>query len=101
MRPPDVIDGLSALDIARVCHVQSEVAQAWLDGTESPTNAELARLRLVNRVMDALAANGLGDPEDRVEWLRNPNRAFGREAPIDLLARDESQPVLDYIDRLS
>ena len=51
--------------------------------------------------MDGLARNGLDDAEDRVEWLRNPNRAFGYEAPIDLLARGESQPVLDYIDRLS
>ena len=36
-----------------------------------------------------------------MEWLRNPNRAFGYEAPIDLLARGEPQAVLDYIERLS
>jgi hypothetical protein len=96
-----VIAGLSALDLARVCHVQSVVAQGWLDGTEAPSDAVLGRLRLVKRVMDGLAANGLGDAGDRVEWLRNPNRAFAYEAPIDLLARGESQPVLDYIDRLS
>ena len=51
--------------------------------------------------MDGLARNGLGEPEERVEWLRNPNRAFGYEAPIDLLARGEPQAVLDYIERLS
>ena len=96
-----MIDGLSALDLARVCHVQSEVAQAWLDRTESPSDAIVGRLRLVLRVMDGLTANGLDNVEDRVEWLRNPNRAFAYEAPIDLLARDESRPVLDYIDRLS
>jgi hypothetical protein len=96
-----VIEGLSALDLARVCHVQSTVAQAWLDRTEVPSGAILDRLRLVVRVMDGLAASGLADPEDRVEWLRNPNRAFSFEAPIDLLARDEAQPVFDYIARLS
>jgi uncharacterized protein (DUF2384 family) len=96
-----MIDGLSALDLARVCHVQSTVAQAWLDRTEAPSEPILARLRLVVRVMDGLSAVGLDDAEDRIEWLRNPNRAFSYEAPIDLLARGESQPLLDYIDRLS
>jgi hypothetical protein len=96
-----MIDGMTALDLARVCHVQSTVAQAWIDRTETPGDAVLGRLRLVQRVMEGLAANGLDDPEDRVEWLRNPNKAFAYEAPIDLLARDESRPVLDYIDRLS
>jgi uncharacterized protein (DUF2384 family) len=96
-----VIEGLSALDLARVCHVQSTVAQAWLDRTEAPSEAILQRLRLVVRVMNGLEASGLADAEDRVEWLRNPNRAFSYEAPIDLLARGEAKPVLDYIDRLS
>jgi uncharacterized protein (DUF2384 family) len=96
-----VIEGLSALDLARVCQVQSAVAQAWLDRTEVPSDAIMGRLRLVVRVMDGLATNGIADADDRAEWLRNPNRAFGYEAPIDLLARGEAQPVLDYIDRLS
>lgn len=96
-----MIDGLSALDLARVCHVPSTVAQAWLDRTEEPGEAPLARLRLVVRVMHGLRSSGLDDADDRVEWLRNPNRAFGFEAPIDLLARDESKPVFDYIERLS
>ena len=86
---------MSALDLARVCHVQSSVAQAW------PNEAITQRLRMVVRVMDGLRASGLADAEDRVEWLRNPNRAFGHEAPIDLLARGDSKPLLDYIDRLS
>ena len=92
---------MSALDLARVCHVQSSVAQAWLDHTEAPNEAITQRLRMVVRVMDGLRASGLADAEDRVEWLRNPNRAFGHEAPIDLLARGDSKPLLDYIDRLS
>jgi hypothetical protein len=96
-----VIDGMTALDLARVCHVQSSVAQAWLDRTEAPNDAIMQRLRTVVRVMDGLKASGLADAEDRVEWLRNPNRAFGREAPIDLLARGEPQEVLGYIERLS
>ena len=77
------------------------VAQAWLDRTEAPNEAILGRLRLVQGVMERLAQNGLDDADDRVEWLRNPNRAFAYEAPIDLLARGESKPVIDYIDRLS
>lgn len=92
---------MSALDLARVCHVQSSVAQAWLDRSEAPNEAIMQRLRLVVRVMDGLRASGLDDADDRVEWLRNPNRAFGREAPIDLLARGESKPLLDYIAGLS
>jgi uncharacterized protein (DUF2384 family) len=51
--------------------------------------------------MNGLEASGLANAADRVEWLRNPNRAFSYEAPIDLLARGESKPVLDYISRLS
>ena len=64
-----MIDGLSALDLARVCHVQSEVAQAWLDRTETPNEATLARLRLVQGVMERLAKNGIDDADDRV-WVR-------------------------------
>ena len=88
---------MNALDLARVCHVDLSLAQAWMEGTD----AVIGRLRLVQSVMDGLARNGLGEPEERVEWLRNPNRAFGYEAPIDLLARGEPQAVLDYIERLS
>ena len=96
-----MIDGLNALDLARVCHVDLVVAQAWIDGNEQPTGAVVGRLGLVQTVMDGLAKNGLSEPDDRVEWLRNPNRAFGYEAPIDLLARGEPQAIFDYIERLS
>jgi Protein of unknown function (DUF2384) len=96
-----VIEGLSALDLARVCHVDLALAQAWIDGQEQPSGAVIGRLRLVQTVMDVLEKNGLADPGDRMEWLRNPNRAFGYEAPIDLLARGEPRAVLDYIERLS
>jgi Protein of unknown function (DUF2384) len=96
-----VIEGLSALDLARVCHVDLTLAQAWIDGHEEPSGAVVGRLRLVQTVMDVLEKNGLADPEDRMEWLRNPNRAFAHEAPIDLLARGEPQEVLGYIERLS
>jgi Protein of unknown function (DUF2384) len=96
-----MIDGMNAFDLARVCQVDAMLAQAWLDLTEQPTGAMIVRLRVVRSVMDGLAQNGLSTPEDRIEWLRNPNRAFGHEAPIDLLSRGETQPVLDYIERLS
>jgi hypothetical protein len=96
-----VIDGLNALDLARVCHVDLVLAQAWIDGKEQPTGGVVGRLGLVQTVMDGLAKNGLAEPEDRVEWLRNPNRAFGYEAPIDLLARGEPKAIFDYIERLS
>ncbi len=82
---------MNALDLARVCHVDLSLAQAWIDGQEQPSDAVVGRLRLVQTVMDGLSRNGLGEPEERVEWLRNPNRAFGYEAPIDLLARGEPQ----------
>jgi Protein of unknown function (DUF2384) len=96
-----VIDGMNAFDLARVCQVDAGQAQAWLDLEEQPSAVIIARLRVVKSVMDGLAKNGLSAPEDRVEWLRNPNRAFGHEAPIDLLSRGETKPVLDYIARLS
>jgi hypothetical protein len=96
-----LIDGLNALDLARVCHVDLTLAQAWIDGQEQPAGAVVGRLRLVQTVMDGLDKNGLSEPEERIEWLRNPNRAFAYEAPIDLLARGEPKAVLDYIERLS
>jgi hypothetical protein len=96
-----MIDGMNALDIARVCHVDLSLAQAWIDGAEEPSAAVVGRLRVVTSVMDGLEKNGLGDAEDRIEWLRNPNKAFAYEAPIDLLARGEVKPLLDYIGRLS
>jgi hypothetical protein len=96
-----MIEGMNAFDLARVCQVDSMLAQAWLDLAEPPSDAVLGRLRIVRSVMDGLEQNGLSSPEDRIEWLRNPNRAFAHEAPIDLLSRGEAKPVLDYIDRLS
>ena len=96
-----MVDGLSAFDIARVCQVGSSTADAWLQQAATPPTMAIARLRVVQSVMIGLRKNGLEAPEDRVEWLRNPNRAFGQEAPIDLLSRGEEQPVLDYIARLS
>ena len=96
-----MIDGLNAFDLARVCQVGSSTAHAWMQQEERPGTVAIARLQVVQSVMTGLRRNGLDAPEDRVEWLRNPNRAFGQEAPIDLLSRGEAQPVLDYIDRLS
>jgi hypothetical protein len=96
-----VIDGMNALDIARVCHVDLSLAQAWMDRAEEPSSAVIGRLRIVMSVMDGLEKNGLAEAEDRIEWLRNPNKAFAYEAPIDLLARGEVQPLLDYIGNLS
>jgi hypothetical protein len=96
-----MIDGMNAFDLARVCQVDAMLAQAWLDLAEQPTDAVIGRLRVVKSVMDGLERSGLSTPEDRIEWLRNPNRAFGHEAPIDLLSRGETRPLLDYIDRLS
>jgi hypothetical protein len=92
---------MNSFDLARVCQVDTTLAQAWLDLEEQPNDVVIARLRIVKAVMDGLARNGLAAPEDRVEWLRNPNRAFAYEAPIDLLSRGETRPVLDYIERLS
>jgi hypothetical protein len=96
-----MIDGLNAFDLARVCQVGSSTAHAWLQDEERPGTLAIRRLQLVQSVMAGLRRNGLDAPEDRAEWLRNPNRAFGQEAPIDLISRDEAQPVLDYISRLS
>jgi hypothetical protein len=95
-----MIDGLNAFDLARVCQVGSSTADAWLNDEERPSSLAISRLRLVHSVMTGLRQSGLEAPEDRAEWLRNPNRAFGQEAPIDLISRDEAQQVLDYIARL-
>jgi hypothetical protein len=100
-RQAPVIDGMNSFDLARVCQVEAALAQSWIDLEEQPSAQVVARLRVVKSVMDGLARSGLTAPEDRVEWLRNPNRAFAPEAPIDLLSRGETKPVLDYIERLS
>jgi hypothetical protein len=92
---------MNSFDLARVCQVDATLAQSWLDLQESPSDAIVGKLRLVKSVMDGLERSGLTHPEDRLEWLRNPNRAFEHEAPIDLLSRGETRPVLDYIARLS
>jgi hypothetical protein len=96
-----MIDGFSTLDLARVCQVEPGIAQAWLDREDEPSVHAVDRLRVAYSVMSTLAKCGVDTAEDRVEWLRHPNRAFGQEAPIDLIARGEVQPVLDYIDRFS
>jgi antitoxin Xre/MbcA/ParS-like protein len=105
MQPPDregpLIDGFSTFDLARVCQVEPTIAQAWLDHQDEPSLHAVDRLRVAYTVMSTLERCGVGAPEDRVEWLRHPNSAFGLEAPIDLIARGEAQPVFDYIDRFS
>ena len=59
------------------------------------------RLRDLAAILAALERAGMTAEETRVEWVRSTNRAFQRVAPIDLVARDDGQRVLDYIETLS
>ncbi len=72
---------------------------AWRDGA-CPDGVGLQRLDALGRILARLDRVGL-DPEARSEWLRSPNRAFGDEAVLDLIARDDQQRVLQYVERLS
>jgi hypothetical protein len=95
-----LLEDLSAFDLARATRVPVETALAWADG-ELPAGATGDRLRALGNVVDALQSVGLARPHDRAEWLRRPNRAFERQAPIDVVALGESRRILDYVETLS
>jgi Antitoxin Xre/MbcA/ParS C-terminal toxin-binding domain len=87
------------LDIARATRVAIGVVLSWRDGV-CPDGVGHQRLDALGRIMARLDRLGL-EPEARAEWLRSPNRAFGDEAVLDLIGRDEQQRVLQYVERLS
>jgi hypothetical protein len=87
---------LTPFDLARAARVPVATAHDWLAG-QGPVGGALERLRALGSIVDALQALGLERAEDRAEWLRRPNRAFGQQAPLDLISLDESRRVRDYV----
>ena len=87
------------LDVARATRVPIDLVRSWRDGG-CPDGVGYQRLDALGRIMARLDRVGL-DPEARSEWLRSPNRAFGDDAVLDLIGRDEQHKVLQYVERLS
>jgi hypothetical protein len=95
----EALEKAEDLDIARATRVPVGLVQTWRDGG-CPDGVGHQRLDALGRILARLDRVGL-EPEARSEWLRSPNRAFGDEAVLDLIGRDEQQRVLRYVERLS
>jgi Protein of unknown function (DUF2384) len=95
----DALEKLDDLDLARAARVPVTVLRTWRDGVH-PDSAGYQRLDALGRILARLDRVGL-DPDARSEWLRAPNRAFGDDAVLDLIGRDEQHRVLQYVERLS
>jgi hypothetical protein len=95
----DAVEKLEEIDVARATRVPVDLVRTWRDGG-CPDSAGYQRLDALGRILARLDRVGL-DPAARGEWLRSPNRAFGDEAVLDLIARDEQHRVLQYVERLS
>ena len=95
----EALEKVEDLDVARATRVSIDVVRSWRDG-RCPDGVGYQRLDALGRILNRLERVGL-EPAARAEWLRSPNRAFGDEAVLDLIARDEQQRVLQYVERLS
>jgi uncharacterized protein (DUF2384 family) len=92
---------LTAFDLARTARVPLETAERWLAGTTSAAGTEAERLYELADVIALLHAAGLREPAVQGEWLRNPHPAFGRQAPLDVIAIGEHHRVVEYVETQS
>jgi hypothetical protein len=95
----EALEKVEDLDLARAARVPIDVVRTWRDGVH-PDGVGYQRLDALGRILNRLERVGL-DPAARSEWLRTSNRAFGDEAVLDLIGRDEQHRVLQYVERLS
>jgi len=90
--------GLKGADIANIAEVSKATVSRWTNGTVQPhprTQLVLADLHyVVNRLEEYY------EPREIRLWLYAPHPQLGGERAIDLIHRNESEPVLAILDRL-
>jgi transcriptional regulator with XRE-family HTH domain len=92
--------GLSAADIAEVVGVGQRQVQNWAAGRGKPADKQrLRRLTDLQYVVDL--ASEIYAPETVEVWLNSRNRTLGGRRPLDLLAADNADEVIEALEQMA
>lgn len=90
--------GLNTAEMAEVIGVAERQVRNWSGGTNSPTGRNRDRLLELHYLVRLL--RDVYTREGAEIWLHGRKRSLNGRRPIDLLEGDESQAVLEAIERL-
>lgn len=91
--------GLTVADIAQVVGVAERQVRNWTSGGNAPSGRNRDRLLELHYVTRQL--RDIYTHEGAEIWLHGRKRSLDGRRPIDLLAEDRYDEVLDAIERLS
>jgi uncharacterized protein (DUF2384 family) len=91
--------GLSTADVARVVGVGERQVRNWTSGGNAPSGRNRDRLLELHYVTRQL--RDIYTREGAEIWLHGRKRSLDGRRPIDLLAEDRYEVVLDAIERLA
>ena len=90
--------GLSTADIARLVGVAERQVRNWTSGGNTPSGRNRDRLLELHYVTQAL--RDIYTREGAEIWLHSRKRSLAGRRPVDMLAKDSYQEVLDAVERL-
>lgn len=90
---------LSAAEIGDVVGVGSRQVQNWAAGHGAPANKRLRQLLDLVYILDLVTE--VFDDEGATTWLHARNRQLHGERPLDLIAKNETDLVINFLDRLA
>lgn len=92
--------GLTTAEIAQIVGVGPRQVQNWAAGHGGPASKKrLHQLLDLQYVLDL--ATEIFDDEGAVLWLHARNRQLNSNRPIDLIAEEDAEAVIDLLDRLA
>jgi uncharacterized protein (DUF2384 family) len=90
--------GLSNAEMARVIGVAERQVRNWSGGTNTPSGRNRDRLLELHYLVRLLRE--VYTREGAEIWLHGRKRSLGGRRPVDLLNSDDSEVVLEAIERL-
>lgn len=91
---------LSAAEIGEIVGVGPRQVQNWASGNGSPANSKKLRQLLdLAYVLDLVEE--VFDDEGAAMWLHARNRQLDGERPLDVIAKNETERVINLLDRLA
>jgi len=91
---------LSAAEIGEIVGVGTRQVQNWASGNGTPANTKRLRQLLdLEYVLDLVTE--VFDEEGATMWLHARNRQLDGERPLDLITKNETDRVINLLDRLA
>lgn len=91
--------GLTNAELAEAVGIGSRQLQNWAAGQSQPGSARLRRLLDLKYILD-LVEEVYGEDGATV-WLHARNRMLESKRPLDLIAEDRADEVIDLLDRIA